>query len=516
MQLIKKIFNSILILAGIALMVVFFGFAIMMLFHVSIFGFTYASVTDTYGTNYELNSASLNTIDIEAEGLSIDIHYSTDVNYNKVSVLMYEDFQGIVKDSVKNITFVEEPSIVDGVLKISTTEPSGLIFKNNSKVSINLPKNKVVADVKIKTGGKEVSFGDDKNKVVVNNLSLTSTRRSINPGVTLSENLVIQNDLYLETFAGRIIVNSSIGHNVDVKTNIGTIVFNKSIPGEVKITGEDPNIEFGEVPTALVNAVEDGKEYDTSKLNKVNIGGSLSIIDVERGSVKISGTVGEYVYMKSPNLQLWANKILQGVTCQNGSNDIKIYGSLGEGNKDGESIFKVGSHLFINEVYGTLKVDADKNGVNIKNAHGDVTVTNNNRETIVSFANDAIGKTLTVTQNSGNIIANNILGTASLNAPEGRVTATFVKVVEENQINCRDDAEVKTKDGTVYELTTKTKNGSVDVRLGSVEYSNWDGATKDGDWKFVTSNVNAEDSQTLSNKLTIVVSGRGKTSVSAY
>ena len=43
MQLIKKIFNSMLILIGILLMLALFAFAIMMVFHVSLFGYTYAS-----------------------------------------------------------------------------------------------------------------------------------------------------------------------------------------------------------------------------------------------------------------------------------------------------------------------------------------------------------------------------------------------------------------------------------------------------------------------------------------
>ena len=516
MQLIKKIFNSFLILAGIVIMVVLFGFALMMLFHISIFGYTYASAAGAYGENFEFIAASINSIDIETQGVSLEIHYSSDVNYNKVSVIMYEDFQGIVKDDVKSISFAENPNVQSGVLKVATTEPSGLIVKNNSKISISLPRNKVLSDLNIKCGGKEIDFGTDENQLVVNNLNLISTRRSINPGITLSENLKVQNDLYLETFAGRIKVNAYIGNDVNIKTNIGTIIFNRSLPANVTITGEDPNVEFGEVRSSLVSAIENEKEYDLSALKQVNIGGSLNILDVERGNIKISGTVGEYVYMKAPNVQLWANKISKGITCSNGSNDIKIFGSLGAGNQSGESILNVGSHLFINEAYGTLKVNADKNGVNIRNAHGDVNVQNNNKETIVSFANDAVGKTLTVEQKSGNIVARNILGTAILNAPEGKIEAIFANITGENKINCRDDAAVKTKDGLVYELTTKTKSGSVDVRLGSVAYDNWNDATKDGDWKVVINNINSADSSTLTDKLVIAVSGRGKTTVSAY
>ena len=47
MQLIKKIFNTLLVAIGIALMVVLFGFAIMMIFHTSIFGYTFVKQSDS-------------------------------------------------------------------------------------------------------------------------------------------------------------------------------------------------------------------------------------------------------------------------------------------------------------------------------------------------------------------------------------------------------------------------------------------------------------------------------------
>ncbi len=99
MQLIKKVFNSILILVGILLMVALFAFAIMMVFHVSIFGYTYASqnVTDvpyyydqidknSYCENCEKNLSFINSNLIYIKSKNIDKEIISEFFNSNISI----------------------------------------------------------------------------------------------------------------------------------------------------------------------------------------------------------------------------------------------------------------------------------------------------------------------------------------------------------------------------------------------------------------------------------------------
>lgn len=515
MQLIKKIFYTILILFGICVMVVLFMFAIMMVFHTSIFGYTYANVTKVDGETYAaIERNDIDSIEIETNAANIVIDYTGDAGANNFSIMMKEDFQGIIKDNVKRYSYEKEPTpenIENKVLKITTVEPEGLIFQNSTTIYIYLPQGKVLDNISIKTKSENISFGTDDFEV--KNLNVISTKKSLSPGVSLNSNLKITDSLSLETYAGRINVGAEIGDGVndvevDIKTHIGTILFNKSIKGNVKISGDNPNIEFGTITQGFINNVKKNGDYNTESLKKVDITGDLTIDGVENGgNIKISGTVGGFVYMKSPRMSLWANNINGGIVSETGSDEIIIFGSLGQNDPSQVSELHVGSDLLIVNPYMSLEIYAQKNGVEIRNAHNNVYVENDNWDTIVEFADNAEGKTLTVRQAHGNIIAKNIRGTADLVATNGKVTAEFTKVVGDNVVESKYEASVKVHDGLTYKLIAKGKS-TLKIDLGAQQYNSWSGAQTVGAYKQLEINVPINSSSST-NTLSIFSEEKG-------
>lgn len=484
MQLIKKLFYAILILFGIGVMVVLFMFAIMMVFHVSIFGYTYANVNKVDGKTYDFDRNAIDSIEIETNATNVEFFYTEDSGDNTISIMLREDFQGIIKDNVTRYSYTKEPIVEDKVLNITTTEPDGLMFKNSTVIYISLPQGKVMENVSIKTNSENISFGQDEFQV--KNLNVISTKKSLSPGVSLGNNLKITESLSLETYAGRINVGADIGGDVNIKTHLGTILFNKSVNGNVTISGDNPHIEFGTVTQAFIDKVKSESDYDATSLNKVNISGDLTIDGVENGgNIKISGTVGGFVYMKSPNMSLWVNNIDHGIVSENGSDEIIIFGSVGSQDTSKTCTLHVGGNTIINNPYMSLEIYADKNGVDVRNARNNVYIENNNWDTKISFADGALNKTLTILQEHGNIIAKNIQGKANLIATNGKVTAIFKNIVGENKVQAKTEADVKIADGTSeYILTAKSRNSTtLKIDLGAQQYRDWSSAQEEGDYR---------------------------------
>ena len=560
MQLVKKVFSSMLILIGILLMSALFCFAIMMVFHVSIFGYTYAS-KDDIGIDYRYDQTNadkkINTIQLDTERASIVIMEASEEAQKDVSVLIKQDFQGIVKSDVKEFSynvplneeeteFSKKPVLQDGVLKIVTKEPSGLMFRNKTYISIVIPKNMVLDGFNVVTGADYVDVGNSHN-IQIKDLSLVCTNKSIFSKISLSDYLTITGKLHLETNYGRITINSIIKNDVNIKSKRGSIIFNNDVQGDVVIEGENPYVEFGKITEKAVNTIENSKaeeytrqknmEKSQSKINdlqnkidsenkkaenalkdikKVNITGSLTIINCSNGNVKVGGTVYGFVYLNAPNIQFWANNVENGFTCESGSNNIRIFGSLCKTHAANTCTIKNGEgHLFINNCYPNVDIYASKNGVNIKNAFNNVKIENKDYGTIVNFAEGVLGKTLDVKQEKGSITATNLTGPTKLTADSNSIYAEFIKVQGENEIKAKFNIKTIVKDGQEYTFTVKsnTKKSKLDVRLGSVKYSGWIAESSTAEIK---NNINNSSTGDLANSLLLWTTDGGKIQATTY
>ena len=518
MVLAKNIFKTILILLGIALMAVIFCFALMLLFHISIFNYTYMKLSDSETLSVvDIDVTNLKSVDISTSNIDVIIAHSNDDGFDTATILTVVDMSGIFKDNVKKVTYVQNPSIDEnGVLKIETKEPAGLFFNNKSYVKLLVPKTKNFENIVINSNAKVISVGDGDN-TVVDNMEITAGKKMFNAAISIGKDLTINNKLKLKTNYGRIIIESKINGNVEVESLAGAIQFNTSIGGGLVVTGENPFVQVGTFPGNWRNKTEI-KDKDLVGLTRYDVAGDVTINNVTNGgNVKVSGKIGGYVYMNGDAIEFWANKIVGGLVSDSGSNQIRIYGSLGTTSSTNTCVIDSGyGCLYINKCYTKLNASCDKGGITVMKAYNDIIVDRNrNSDTYICFANDVTGKSLTVINEKGNITAKNISGVAMLDAKSGKVTAEFADVVGDSKVISNYDANIKVKDGKTFSLTAKAKkNTSVNVQLGSVTYKNWDGATDEGYYKVRTDIINPNGDDVPANSLTVNVVEKAKLEVS--
>ena len=555
-MLLKKIFNTILILIGILLMVVLAGFAIMMFGHVSLFGYTWLSLSQTESQlQFTFSPNNLQTIDIETKNLDIIIEYFDDASTTGGVVEIITNMQGIVKDDVKEVSYCEETvdedgnkqytvinkdSIVvdsDGVLKIRTLEPTGFFFKNNSRVRIYLPQKKSnntsfsLQNLKISTASNIINVGNNK-KFLINNLEVTASKKFLNTSVSIGEKVIINDNLTLNTNYGRINVNAEIKGNLKVNSLAGSILVNSNVGGDLDITGENPLVEIGSMPGSWRNRKDSYKDMTKEIMdNKKAKGvfGDVIIHDIEKGgNVKISGVVGGDTYINAPDVEFWAGFVLKGLYCDEGSNNIRIFGSVGVNITELEPTYgaaltifgatnevkycslNVGDgSLFINNSYHVLSITSNKGDVYINRVQNGSEINSTNSGVTVCESHGY----LMVHCDNHNISASNIYGTVNLTAMRGKVAATFVNVSGESTIIAQRNIDVSVKDGNAFNLTTKAKAGAVDVKMLPVEYDSWDGVEKQDGWYVRTDAINGGSA---SNTLFLQMNGGDKITAGLY
>ena len=513
-MLLKKLFQTILILFGVGILVCLLGFAIMMIGHVSLFGYSYISLSyQTSTTNNDFSVEGLTKLDIETSNIDVRIvKPSTNPSGNTGYYAFVVEMQGIVKSDVLDVKFKDavKPQIVDGALVIRTVAPEGFFFRNNTVLEINLPQDKAIDEIKINTNSKEVNFGSSNFEV--NKLDITAGKSFLNNPVTLGENLKINQELKINANYGRINVNSTLNGNVVVESLAGSIVINKDIGGNLTVKGSNPLVTVGTIPGNW----RDRKDLNSSDLNSlksVSIGGDLLIDKLEDGgNVKVSGTVNNVTISQSSIVEFWANKINCVLSCNDGSNNIRVFGSLGSGNPSGLSTINTGEgSLFINNSYCVLNITAQKGDVFIENANNKVTINSTNGSSTVHFNKDAAACEVNISNDNWNIEVTNIKGKAILNAKSGSVNAAFLSVSGQNEIYARRNVDVRVKDGSEFKLITSSNinSGSVEVNMPPVIYDNWTGSTTEGSWRVKSSLINTTN-ESISNILLLRISGNDK------
>ena len=349
MKLLKNMLKTLLILIGILIMVAFFGFAIMMVFHASLLGYTYVRYEKDASVEFTAAEvASLTTIDLTTAKADIVIGYTASEDRETMLVSNLQDFQGVFKDDVQRVDYTDPNSeekqggytlkIEGGVLKIETIEPQGLYFRNENVIKIFLPQSKHLPKLIIDSGARNINIGNSK-EFSVDELTIVAEKNKFINNVQISDKLTINNNLKLKTNLGKIEINSRVLGNVQIESNAGSIIFNTNVGGNVDISGRSPMVEFGHLPLDL----KFNNEFDISDVPQRNITGNLVINNCTgAGNVKVSGTVGGYVYVYSPDIEFWARNVNNGLTCNGGANNIRVFGDL----KGIQSIIDCGNGYF--------------------------------------------------------------------------------------------------------------------------------------------------------------------------
>lgn len=483
MNLIRNIFKSIAILFGIAVLVIFCGFAIMMFANVEIFGYRWFNTELTFDAENE-QAASCKSMYIETNGVAVEVRNSADVA--NVEITLRGRAQGVLKSaidgSVENaaelkakespVTFTEQ--IVDGVYQIKTQELEGLNFVKDCKLTIWLPKSMNLLNLDVKTGNDKFSLGE-KN-ITLLNFSFESTSQL--KEYTFTDNLTVGENFKLKTKSGRVNINSGLYGNVQIESDYGTFLFNE-IVGDIingdtafSIKGLNPQVE-------LV-----AKQNETT-----GIAGDVAIECTNGGLIKINGIVtGSVTVVKSPIADMYFKTVNGEFTVTDGFKNLKIDELKGEA-----SINKGDGTLTIGKCESPkITVTGSKNAVNIDEIHYMADISNDYGDVNVKFVENA--GTRKISTKNGNIKVRGVFTTTKLISEKGNIDAEIIALFGGgNEIITAGNVNVKIADNYSYNLTIKSKTNNIDVGLGGVaDFNSWDevdGVTEVDGYKVVTKPV---------------------------
>ena len=514
MVLIKKLFQTILILIGIAILVALLGAAIMIIGHVDLFGYSFISLnysTDTVGNEFDV--AALTRIDINTSNIDIAIATTTS---SKGKYILDVNMQGVVKKEVKDVKFVGSTPHVDdsGCLSIKTSVPEGFFFKNETVLRIYLPESVTNIDnLKLSTGSNDVIFMD--KSLTVKNMELIASKSLLNTATTLSSKITVQTELKINAKAGRVIVNSKIEGDLVVDSEMGSIIVNGNVGKDLYVRGKNPFVTIGEIPGTWRNRKDISADDLNALANKHNVAGDVVIDNLtDGGNVKISGSARNVEISDSELVEFWANEITGVITCNQGSNNLRVFGSLGSGATANTSVIKTADgSLFINGSHCKLDVTANKGDVYINNAYNDVKINSKNGSSVVNFSELALDTaTVDITNERWNIEVTNIKNTATLNAKSGSVKATFLKVCGDNKIFAFGNIKTYIKDESQFKLVASSKlnTGKLHIVVSPEEYTDWSGAVQgEGDYRYKSLLVRTTD-ENIGNVLLLQITGNDK------
>lgn len=450
----KYLTISLLLLLGLCCIGVLFLFFVP---DSSIFGITYISKANEISTT-PVSTSSVSRVVLNSRSYNVNIQTSDD---GTIYAEMNSKSFGFVhkKHKLANLT----QSKRSNSLTIDVIEPRGLIYKNNSIITLYLPKNTAI-DLAIENKNAKVSVID--NAVKIKNLYYHANKGKLNltnGSVTGTIDLNLEkstctfnkdfktnnNATIIRTTTGKLVANETSLGNVEVLSSKrgsiyiaeckdfifkpvkagGVVVIDKLEQAQVNTS--DTNFHFGKVLSGGTIEISDLGKVQISELN-----GSASIT-TSSGNVSIAKSLSP-VYVKSRTGNITVNNAYQSVTIDAISGKVHVnFAKDAKTGKDGAT----------NEYFRGLYA-------NLKNA--DLTAT----------GVEHVGK---IGTNSG------------INAyGDAKVTISMRDVLGENDIKSYTNSIFVTVEKTAtYTLTTNSTNGSVRVNLAQIpEYNGYTGITK--------------------------------------
>lgn len=493
MELLKKLFKSVMILIGIFAMFIVVIIAIMMLGKVSIFGFSFINETDKIDINIATvgpdkmidNDGTINTIKIKTNRAIAGVEYYDDETSTGITIRLQYTLQGIAKGEVKTVSFAKsEPAEVFNsytkVIDVMSIEPEGVFFANNCTLTVYLPYNMGLNDIEIETGkAKGVHINENCLKKVddlktvkqlnLDHLKINQTGANFsglnigkieywekpNTMIKVEKPNLIVNSLEVSTIAGRVNINCPINDNVMLRSEFGTFVFKKlksrindtvyanSVGGNVIIEGNIPAVEFGTISNEIVKKAKNGEDFEVN--DQFNINGQLLIN--ANATVQVSGYINGAVGLNKNGASLRANILKNYLTATSGCGGINIVGYV-----DGE--IAVGTDT---------NVDVTVNDIFINNCKSSVIIKANNKPVLI---NKLSGSNCDIETNRGMITVKSIdnASTVNLTAKDGSIHANFTgnTITGENNIKATGSGNVNVtfKIGQKFKLFAKAKNQS--------------------------------------------------------
>lgn len=460
----KKILTTLLGLFGAAVAIIAVCAGILIIFpETNIFGYSFINDKSHYSNEITqvTNWSAINTINLETTNYQLNVVKSDD---EKGYIEMNSRVIGLNKSDVKNGMF--KISVENDVLTINTVEPSGVLVKVKTYLTVKIPSTLTkTANVNLVVNNANIEIDEQANLQVDNlNINKKATKGSLSlTGLNACQTLEINTNI------GRLdlskVVNSDT--NVVLKTRIGSF----SLKDVKNLTVESPVAPYITVDNVL---------------------GDL-VYNCVSGSLDVQGTVKGSVSIKSNSARFNFNKLEAGVgvleysgekPAKSVSLNIDTWSCV---TPDTYALNLVDGSLTVKNVTNKLKVITQKGnvtlGVNDKskvNVDADIDVTTT-RGKITVYCNTTNKHYLNLTSTSGEIAVynahaiesktvNEVTYSSSIFAPESYISVYFASFNENSEFKI----EGKEKTVNVYlptaqiqkvDLLLISNKGNINVNL---------------------------------------------------
>lgn len=453
MELIKKIFASIFILVGFAFLGLIICAAVLLFSPTTqIFGYSYTSVSEQDNNNYVIEQGTqLEGIVVNTYGFDVKITHSADLSTNIVSVSYVNKIQGFYNNGISKAEINKSFDNTGTVLTVDVVEPQGIIFNRDSYVQVSLPIDMDISDIQISTNKGNISVGASQ-QFICENLSITAQNALSDINISQCN---VTNQLNITNIAGIVAVSSNISAGVNIDTNFGTFTFQNV--GD--LNSAKSFVVVGENPSITANIINTSFSYTASiGLVRINTLNGNSFFDTSSADINID----------SVNNAIGIGDGASGVTIQNlGSSAVHDFSAIISSNTGNINIKNAYANATLSSVQGNITVQNVNSQITTNAKYGTVNITFNDDE-------NYLGSPLTVTTESGTVNVNNVKNVINITSTSNSViNVQFDKISGVSSIiGGNQKLSVKTP-LQKYKLVTKSINGNVSVKLGSVEFSTW-------------------------------------------
>lgn len=435
----------------------------------TLFGITFISYNEKTLTSY-YDASQVQKVVLNSHSYDIVVESS---HSSKLYAKIENHSLGYVFTENKDLKVSE--SLTNNTLKINVVEPHGAAFKNNSLITIFLPKNQAI-DLEIKNENAHVVIEDDD--VMIRTLTYSAEKGNFDlRNATITEKLDL--DLHKVNFdiSSKAKLNACV---VDLKITTGRFDASSSTLGNINILKNERGV-------ILLNKC--GTLFQREKVS----GGRIEANEI--GTLSFTGT----------DTNLYITKITNGAIVNITSGDIKI--STLSGTSD---IITENGNITIKTCSSKITTLTKDGNIKISKAYNKTSATTTNGDITVHFASDAEFATesnkdyrhLIAKSSSGNVKASGLnsaiikvtnKGNINVSFENFEANATLISSIESN----KGSIYIKTKKDSAYVLNSETK-GSSRINLSQTEvYNGWT------DKKITDKLINCDTLENKTNQFTI-------------
>lgn len=416
----------------------------------SILGITFINYNDRY-ISKDYNIDLVDKIVVNSRSYDIEL---VAVNSASCSIRVESHSLGYVLE--KNSKVKLEEDLSNGVLTFTLTEPYGAAFKNNSLITLYIPKSKAV---NLNLKNKNANTKIDNTDLKIKNLSYTAEDGVVN---LKKATILGKLNLNLNKTDFRISSESTLNScNVDLQVTTGSFDASKSRIGEINILSNERGVILLNNCSAINQSKQTtGGRLQAKKVNTISFSGSdtnLKINEVlTRASIKLTSS-GKVTIEKLSGIA--------DIVTDSGS--IKIKNCTN--NLTSLTLLSKSGNVEVNNAYNKVFVETSSGNIYV-NYSENAGYANSSNQNIRYF------KALTKT---GKIVAKGVNRTDIEIKKDGSAEISYERFNSNQNLI----SNIKSNDGNVYIkvnntsafiLNSKTNSGNSRINLTQTEkYKGW-------------------------------------------